>query len=151
MKTVIWIIALVLAAGAILALIGAGRPPSVSEATADVCGDLGAYGRAVAGLRAIDENSTVADLQEAGAVVVESREALQESAASLQEAQRAELETTFEILRGSIASIPDDATLVQAQAGLRLATLEALASVVDISTTTCQFSLPAGATTRPQR
>jgi hypothetical protein len=151
MRTVIWIVAIVLTAGAILLLIGLGRPPSVSEATADVCADLGAYGRALADLRTIDENSTVTELQETYGAAQESREALQASASALQEAQRTELEATFEALGESVTGIPDDATLAQAQAGLRLATLEALASVVDISTTTCQFTLPAGATTRPQR
>jgi hypothetical protein len=151
MRTVWWFIGIVLAAVAILLLISLGRPPSVSEATADVCADLGAYARALAGLRTIDENSTVADLQEAQGVVQQSREALQESASTLQEAQQTELETTYEVLLGSIASIPDDATLVQAQANLRLAMSDALASVVDITTTTCQFTAPQGATTLPQR
>jgi hypothetical protein len=69
----------------------------------------------------------------------------------LAEAQQAELEATHEALQGNIASIPFDATLAQAQAGLRLSVLDALASFVDITTTTCQFTIPEGATTLPQR
>jgi hypothetical protein len=151
MRTVIWIVGILLAVAAILLLITLGRPPSVSEATADVCADLRDYGRAVADLRAIDENSTVADLQAAGGAVEESWQVLQNSVSTLREAQRAELETTYGVLQGNIASIPDDATLAQAQAGFRLAILDALASFVNISTTTCEFTVPQGATTLPQR
>jgi hypothetical protein len=151
MRTVWWIIGIVLAVAAILLLISLGRPPSVSEATADVCEDLGAYGRALADLRAIDENSTVADLQAAGSAVQESWLVLQDSVATMREAQRAELETTYGVLQGNIASIPDDATLTQALAGFRLAILDALVSFVDVTSTTCEFTVPEGATTLPQR
>jgi hypothetical protein len=151
MGTVWRILAVFLAAAALLLLISLGRPLSVSEATADVCADLRDYGRAVADLRAIDESSTVADLEEARGAVQDSWVVLQDSISTLREAQRAELETAHETLQGNIAGISDDATLAQAQAGLRLSVLDALVSFVDITTTTCQFTVPEGATTLPQR
>ncbi len=151
MKTVFWIIAVVVAAAAILLLIAAGRPPSVSEATSDFCAEMTGYTQAVLNLRAIDEGSTVADLQDAWTAVLDSRKAVEESAATLQEARTEELETTFDELQTTITSIPDDATLAQAQAQLRLGALNAVAAAVDTMTTTCQVTIPDGATERPQR
>jgi hypothetical protein len=151
MSTAWRIVAIVLAALAILLLIGLGRPPSVSEATADVCADLRAYGRALADLRTVDESTMVVDLQESFNVVQDSWSDLQASVATLQEAQRAELETTHEALQESISSIPFDATLGQAQTGVRLAVLDAMVSVADTTSTSCRFTIPRGATTLPQR
>ena len=151
MKTVYWIVAVILAAGALILLISLGRPPSVSEATSDFCADMSDYAHALLDLRAVDETSTVEGLQDSWAAVVDSREALAESAATLQEARIDELEATHDELQTTVNSIPDDATLAQAQAQLRLGTLNALASAVDTLTTTCTITIPDGATTRPQR
>ncbi len=151
MKTVYWIIAVILAAGALLALILWGRPPSVSEATADFCADVNDYARALLDLRAIDESSTVEDLQAAGAAVSDSLEALQTSAAELSDARIAALDESQAALQSTIQSIPNDATLVEARAELRLATLNALADTVDVMTTTCEVNLTQGATSRDQR
>lgn len=151
MKTVYWIIAVILAAGALLALILWGRPPSVSEATADFCADVNEYARALLDLRAIDESSTVEDLQAASAAVSDSLDALQSSAANLTDARLAALEESQNALQSTIQSIPNDATLAEAQAQLRLATLNALADTVDVMTTTCKVDMTQGATTRDQR
>jgi len=61
------------------------------------------------------------------------------------------LEKSQDILQVTISSIPNESTLAEAGAELRLATLNALADAVDVMTTTCDISLPEGATTRPQR
>jgi hypothetical protein len=151
MRTLWQFLGIVLAALAILLLIGLGRPPSVSEATADVCAALGNYGRSLVELRAVDENTAVADLQETFNGVQDNWADLQASAATLREAQRAELETAHETLQGNIAGIPADATVGQAQTGVRLSVLDALVSVVDITSTSCQFTPSEGATTLPQR
>jgi uncharacterized protein YlxW (UPF0749 family) len=102
-------------------------------------------------LRAIDENSTVGELQQAGAAVQESLAAVQSSAATLSEARIEDLQETQDELQATIQSIPSDASLAEAQATLRLATLNALVGAVGVMTTTCQISLPEGATTLPQR
>ena len=151
MKTVYQVIAVLLTAGAIVLLIGLGRPPSISEATSDFCADMSHYAQSLLSLRAIDENSTVEDLQNTWTAVGESRQAIQESGAALSEARMAELETTYEELQTTVSSIPNDATLAEAQAQLRLGTLNAVASVVDTLATTCEVTIPQGATTRPQR
>jgi hypothetical protein len=151
MKTVYWIIAVVLAAGALLLLIFLGRPPSVSEATSDFCTDMSDYSRALLNLRTIDENSTVEELQDAWTAVGDSLEALRESSTALSEARMEELEATHDELQATVNSIPNDATLAEAQAQLRLGTLNAVASAVDTLTTTCEINIPQGATTRPQR
>lgn len=151
MKTVYWFIAVILAAGALIALVLWGRPPSVSEATADFCADVNAYAASLLELRAIDEDSSVEELQAAGEAVGESLEAVQSSAAELSEARTAALAESRDALQSTIQSIPNDATLAEAQATLRLATLNALADVVQVMTTTCQVTVPEGATTLPQR
>ena len=151
MKTVYKVIAVLLTAGAIVLLIGLGRPPSVSEATSDFCADMSDYAQSLLNLRTIDENSTVEDLQNAWTAVGESRQAVQESGAALSEARTAEMEATYDELQTTVSSIPNDATLAEAQAQLRLGTLNAAASAVDTMTTTCTITIPQGATTRPQR
>ncbi len=151
MKTVYWAIAVILTAGALLMLILWGRPPSVSEATADYCTDVGEYARALLELRTIDENSTIDELGAAGAAVQNSLEALRSSGADLVNARITSLEESQDILQVTISAIPNEATLAEAGAEVRLATLNALADAVDVMTTTCEISLPEGATTRPQR
>lgn len=151
MKTVYWIIAVILAAGALLALILWGRPPSVSEATTEFCSDVNVYARALLEFRAIDENSTVEELQAAGAAVRQGLEAVQSSAADLTDARIAELEASQDAFQTTIQSIPNDATLSEAQAELRLAALNALADAVNVMTTTCEVNITEGATTRSQR
>lgn len=151
MKTVYWVIAVIVVAAGILLLIAFGRPPSVSEATADFCTDVNAYARALLDLRTIDENSTVEDLEAAAGLVRDSYDALQASAAELSEARLAAVETSQEELQATVTSIPNDATLAQATAQLRLAALNALADTVEVMTTTCEVSLTEGATTLDQR
>lgn len=151
MRTIFWMAAVILTAGALLLLIGLGRPPSVSEATADFCADMSTYGRALLDLRVIDENSTVEELQDAWAAVEDSREATQTSAAALRTARMEEVEAAHDQLRATIDDIPDDATLATAQPQLRLGALNAVASVADMLTTTCQITIPPGTTTRTQR
>lgn len=151
MKTVYWIIAVIVVSAGILLLIAWGRPPSVSEATADFCTDVNAYARALLNLRAIDEASSIDELQAAGQAVSDSLEAVQSSAAELSEARIAALEASQADLQATITSIPNDATLAQAGAELRLATLNALADTVEIMATTCEIDLTPGATTRDQR
>lgn len=151
MKTVYWVIAVVLAAVALILLIGLGRPPSVSEASAEFCAAVSDYAAALLDFRTIDENSTIDEVQAAGAAVRDSLAAVQSSAATLSEARIAELEATHDALQSTIQSIPSDATLGQAQAALRLSTLNALADAVKVMTTTCRITIPQGATTRPQR
>jgi len=151
MKTVYWVIAVILAAVALILLIGLGRPPSVSEASSDFCADVSDYAAALLEFRTIDANSTIDEVQAAGAAVRDSLAAVQSSAATLSEARIAELEATHDELQSTIQSIPSDATIGQAQAALRLSTLNALADAVKVMTTTCQITIPQGATTRPQR
>lgn len=151
MKTALWIIAIVFAVGAVALLIGMGRQPSVSEATADFCTDLNDYTRALLDLRAIDENSTVDDLRAAGAEVEDSLQAVQSSAATLQDARLEAVVASQQALQDTITAMPGDMTLAQAGAELRLATLNALADATDVMTTDCQISLPPGATTLRQR
>lgn len=151
MKTVYWIIAVIVVAAAILLLIAYGRPPSVSEATADFCTDVNEYARALLELRAIDENSTVEELQAAGEAVSDSLETVKASAAELSEARLAAVEASQQELQATVTSIPNDATLVQATAQLRLATLNALADTVEVMTTTCEIDRTEGATTLDQR
>ncbi len=151
MKTVYWIIAVIVVAAGILLLIAYGRPPSVSEATADFCADVNEYATALLEFRTIDENSTVEEMQAAGQAVSAGLDAVRSSAAELSEARLAAVEASHQELQATITSIPNDTTLAQAGAELRLATLNALADTVQVMTTTCEVSLTEGATTLEQR
>ena len=151
MKTVYWIIAVILVAAGILLLMAFGRPPSVSEATTNFCTDVNDYATALLELRAIDENSTVQELQSAGQAVADSLDAVRSSAAELSEARLAALEGSQQELQDTITSIPNDVTLAQATAQVRLATLNALADTVKVMTSTCEIDRTAGATTLDQR
>lgn len=151
MKTIYWFIAVFLAAAGILLLMAFGRPPSVSEATANFCSDVSDYAQALLNLRAIDEASTIEELQAAGQTVNENLAAVQASAAELTDARIAALETSRQELQDTIASIPSDTSPAGASAQLRLATLNALADAVKVMTTTCEVSVNRGATTRSQR
>jgi tetratricopeptide (TPR) repeat protein len=125
-------------AASLLLLVLAGCV-SIDRAQANYCQALGDYGRAVANLRHIDANSTTEELQDALQEVSRAWDDLAKSAGRLADAQYRELEQAQKDLERMIEDIPDDATLVEAQVSVRLATLETLARYVDIASTTCIY------------
>jgi hypothetical protein len=131
-----------LAALAALLLATAACQPSVDEAKAAFCADLAAYGQAVAGLKAIGPTSTVQQAKDSLKAVEQAHGNLAQSASGLKGAQADALEQEFKNLQKAITDIPNDATLAQAQATVKGATVSALAAYVDVTTTACLYGQP---------
>jgi hypothetical protein len=134
--------AMALAALATLLLVTTACRQSADEAKAAFCADLAAYGQAVAGLKAIGPTSTVQQAKDALTAVEQAHANLEKSAATLKGAQVDALEQEFKALQQTINDIPNDATLAQAQATVKGATVSALAAYVDATTTTCLYGQP---------
>jgi hypothetical protein len=142
MKTVLWVIGVVIAAVAVVMLIAfIGRGPSLSRAEANYCEDLAAYGQAVVSLRMIDENSTVEELQDAQKAIQTSWEDLRRSSQQLREARLEVVESSFNDLEQTINRISDRDTLVQAKADIYRTALEGAAQTLEAQTLVCTYQI----------
>jgi hypothetical protein len=141
MKKAVMILLAVATVAAVLFWVVKGRKLTVSEARVDFCGDLKDYGEAVVGLRSIDQNSTIDELQNAQVAVQESWEQLQKSSTSLNEAKLDALETSYHDLESTIQNIPDQTTLAEAKTEIYLAALNTLANTLAADQVTCRFTI----------
>jgi hypothetical protein len=142
MRILGWIIAIVIASLAIIMLIAfVGRGPSLSRAEANYCDDLAAYGQAVAGLRSIDENSTVEELQDSLKTVQDSWQDLRQSSRSLRQAKLDVVESSFNDLGNTITGVSDRATLAEARAEIYRSALENVAQVLEAQKTICVYQI----------
>ncbi|HXV44084.1 MAG TPA: hypothetical protein VEC96_13535 [Anaerolineae bacterium] len=142
MKTFWWIIVAVIAVMAIFLLVAfVGRGPAISQAEANYCADLAAYGKAVVDLRAIDQNSTVEGLQDGLKAVQASWQELRQSGQALRQARLDVVESSFNELEKTINSISDDATLAEANAEVYRAALEGAAQVLEAQRLTCTYQI----------
>jgi tetrahydromethanopterin S-methyltransferase subunit F len=122
----------------LLSIAGCGQP-SVDQAKANFCQDLGEFATAVVNLRQIDSSSTKQELQDAFSAAQRAWDDLKNSAGSLQNAQVDGVEAAVNDLQRSIDDIPDDATLEQGLVAVRGASLATLAEIVKITNTTCSY------------
>ena len=110
----------------------------VAEANTAFCGDLAAYGAAVADLAALDPaTATKDDYDSAAEAVSSTREDMVESAEELSEAEWENLQTQVDTLRDQLQDAPDDQA-VQAildEAQPQAATVQA--SIATINTAVC--------------
>jgi hypothetical protein len=123
----------------VLPLLLAACQPSVDEAKADFCEDLGEFGIALAQYRQINETSTKDDLQKAQSDVEKTWADLQKSAETLGEVQTDSVEDAYGDLQKGVNDIPDDATLGDAELMVKQGVLSTLEEVLRISTTTCTY------------
>jgi hypothetical protein len=93
----------------LLSLAGCGQP-SVDQAKANFCQDLGEFGTAVVNLRQIDSSSTKQELQDAANAAQKAWGDLKSSAGTLQNVQVDGVESAINDLQKSVDDIPDDAT-----------------------------------------
>lgn len=112
---------------------------SVDQAKAQFCKDLGAYGTAVANLRALDANATVGQLKEAQREVDNAWAALDRSAQALGRTQMEETRKAFSELQKAVNDIPDDATLESAVSTVDAARMNAMAAAWDTLVTACSY------------
>ncbi len=122
----------------LLSLAGCGQP-SVDQAKANFCQDLGEFGTAVVNLRQIDSSSTKQEAQDAVNDARRAWDDLKNSAGSLQNVQVDGVEAAVNDLQRSVDDIPDDATLEQSLAAVRGAALATAAEIVQITNTVCSY------------
>jgi hypothetical protein len=126
-----------LAAVCVVAL--AGCQPTVDEAKADFCKDLGEFAVAVQALRQIDETSPKQELDDAVDVARKALDELRGSAETLAEVQTDEIESAVNDLQSYSDSIPGDDTVGEAAADVKAATADTMAYALDIATTVCTY------------
>ena len=142
MKFLWWSIVVVIAALAIVMLIAfVGRGPAISRAEANYCADLATYGQAVASLRAIDQNSTVEELQDTLNDVQASWQNLRQSSQALRQARLDVVEGSFNDLGNTISGVSDNATLVEARAEIYRSALAGAAQVFEAQRLVCTYEI----------
>jgi multidrug resistance efflux pump len=97
----------------------AGCQPSVDQAKADLCRALADYDQAVASLQRIQGNATVGQLKDAHKAVEQATQRANEAAEKYQKAEIREVKDSYQQLQRKINSIPDKATLAQAQQSIQ--------------------------------
>lgn len=97
----------------------AGCQPSVDQAKADLCRALADYDQAVAALQRIQGNATVGQLKDAQKAVEKATQRANEAAEKYQKAEIREVKDSYQQLQRKINSIPDKATLAQAQQSIQ--------------------------------
>jgi ElaB/YqjD/DUF883 family membrane-anchored ribosome-binding protein len=128
-----------LAIAAIVVLAVSGCQPTVDEAKADFCQDLGDFGAAVVTLRHIDETSTREEVQTAIDGAHDALGELQSSAETLSGVQTDEIQSAVEELQDYVQDIPDETTLGDAAVGVRAATVDTLAATLETAVTDCTY------------
>jgi hypothetical protein len=142
MKTLGWIIAVVIAGLALVMLVGfVGRGPSISQAQSNYCADLAAYGKAVVDLRAIDQNSTVEELKDAQKAIQTSWEKLRNSGQALRQARLDVVEDSFNELEQTINRVSDNATLAEASAEIYRTALAGAAQTLEAQRLVCTYQI----------
>jgi hypothetical protein len=122
----------------LLSLAGCGQP-SVDQAKANFCEDLGEFGTAVANLHQIDASSTKQELQDATNAAQKAWGDLKSSAGTLKDVQVDGVESAVNDLQKSVDDIPDDATLAQGLVAVQGASLATMAEVVKTTNTICSY------------
>lgn len=97
----------------------AGCQPSVDRAKADLCNAIAGYDQAVASLQTIQGNATVGQLKDAQKAVDKASQRVNEAAEKYQKAEIREVKDSYQQLQRKMNSIPDKATLAQAQQSIQ--------------------------------
>jgi hypothetical protein len=99
----------------LLAACGGQAPLSVADQQAQLCTDLARLNTSVATLTSMSPSSTVSDFRAARSEVKANFDQVKLTAQNVQAAKVADLETAYQDLDAAIQSIPETATLQQAQ------------------------------------
>ncbi|MGQ9871820.1 hypothetical protein [Leptodesmis sp.] len=97
----------------------AGCQPAVDQAKVDLCRALSDHDQAVAALQRLQGNATVGQLKDAQKAVEKATQRVSEAAEKYQKAEIREVKDSYQQLQRKINSIPDKATLVQAQQSIQ--------------------------------
>jgi outer membrane murein-binding lipoprotein Lpp len=112
---------------------------TIDQARTNYCESLGSFAQAAAGMRQIDENSTIDDVEDARNEVARAWNDLANSAGNYKDAQYNALEDAYKDFENALDDIPGDATLADAQAIVHESALNLVASYVNIASTTCEY------------
>jgi soluble cytochrome b562 len=118
-------------------LLLAGCGPNVDQAKTQFCSDWKELGTAIASAKALNENSTIDEAKAAQQQIAQAWDKATKSAAQLQDVQLQATEAAFNAMTQAINSIPNEATLGQASAGIQVAVNALDTSVTAINTTVC--------------
>lgn len=113
--------------------------PSVDEAKADFCADLGELGEAVVNVRQINEGSTVQELQDANKAVQDAWDNLKSSAQTMKSVKINGIQQSVGTLGKTVGDISDDATLTEAQLSIKQDILATVEEVLETMQTTCTY------------
>ncbi len=97
----------------------AGCQPSVDQAKVDLCRAIADYDQAVASLQTIQGNATIGQLKDAQKSVDNASRRVNEAAEKYQKAEIREVKDSYQQLQRKMNSIPDKATLAQAQQSIQ--------------------------------
>jgi gas vesicle protein len=122
-----------------LSLLMAACQPSVDQAKADFCADLGEFAQAQVALRNLDANSTKDEENQAVSNLEQTWNNLLDSVSTLGDVQVDGIQEAFETLKNDISNIPDDATLAESEVMIKQDLLNTLAETQQILTTTCTY------------
>lgn len=120
----------------LLVLAGCGQP-SVDEAKADFCQDLGAFGTSVGALGSIDITSSKDELQDTISGVESSLSDLVDSVKTLKDVDVDAVQGIISDLKDSVGEVSDQGILEGDLAEIKGAALNALAEIQEIFNTTC--------------
>ena len=123
----------------VLSLLVAACQPSVDEAKADFCSDLGEFGQALVGFRQLNPASTKDDLNKAESDVQKAWDNLQSSASTLKDVQTSSVQDAFETLKKDIGDIPDDTTLADTELMIKDDVVSTMGETLQIFSTTCTY------------
>jgi hypothetical protein len=111
--------------------------PSVGESKTQFCDDWKALQASLANAKALNENSTVEQAQDAQKQVEQAWNKAKNSAAQLQDVQIQAAEDAYNAFTQAVNSIPQEATLGQASAAVQVAANALDTAVTAINTTVC--------------
>ena len=123
----------------VLSLVLAACQPSVDQAKADFCDDLGTFAQSVGEYRSLGPNSSVDDFQDAQKDVEKAWNDLQSSAQTLGSVQTDSLQNAYSDLQKDVSNISGDTNIADALTQVQQDALATLQEANQILTTTCSY------------
>ena len=124
----------------LITLILSACAPTLDEAKADFCSDLGTFGQAVIDLNNLGVSATVDQLNDAKDAAADAWGDLKSSAETLADVQVDEMEDSYDAVQNDVSqAISGDTTLAEAGGVYAGGLADLLADVSQISITVCQY------------
>jgi hypothetical protein len=121
-----------------LSLLAACNAVSLEEAEAQFCEDLSSFQTALSAYRALDENSTLDEVNQATVQGANAYDDLVQSARILRDVQSASLDEQYDVLEQTVRDLEGEMTVGQASADIEAAVASIDAAADEIYSTSCQ-------------